>query len=136
MKPKKIIICCLYFSKGIWSFSLESYKYFSFFHAFSDKSSTSNMKIDSLSFLGCILTQHDPEVFYDHIHLIVPVCIITSCISSRMHHCIACCILTCFTLRHSVLFSSLCRIKYCNYLCYIYSFARILYLEFHLKRTV
>eukprot|EP00112_Aurelia_sp_Birch-Aquarium-sp1_P013777 Seg2940.2 transcript_id=Seg2940.2/GoldUCD/mRNA.D3Y31 product="Cullin-associated NEDD8-dissociated protein 1" protein_id=Seg2940.2/GoldUCD/D3Y31 len=30
------------------------------------------MKIDTLSFLGCILTQHDPTVFYDHIHLIVP----------------------------------------------------------------
>ena len=39
----------------------------------SDKASTSNMKIDTLSFLGCILTQHDPAVFYDHIHLIVPV---------------------------------------------------------------
>jgi len=46
-------------------------------HSLSDKSSTSNMKIDSLSFLGCILTQHDPEVFYDHIHLLVPVIVAT-----------------------------------------------------------
>ncbi|XP_065063149.1 cullin-associated NEDD8-dissociated protein 1-like [Rhopilema esculentum] len=41
-------------------------------HSLSDKASTSNIKIDTLSFLGCILTQHEPEVFYDHIHLIVP----------------------------------------------------------------
>ncbi|CAH3188697.1 unnamed protein product, partial [Porites evermanni] len=37
-----------------------------------DKSSTSNMKIDTLSFLGCILAQHPPKVFHPHIHVLVP----------------------------------------------------------------
>ena len=39
----------------------------------SDKSSTSNMKIDTLSFLGCILAQHPPKVFHPHIHVLFPV---------------------------------------------------------------
>lgn len=38
-----------------------------------DKSSTSNMKIDTLAFLGCILAQHPPKVFHPHIHVLVPV---------------------------------------------------------------
>lgn len=37
-----------------------------------DKSSTSNMKIDTLAFLGCILAQHPPKVFHPHIHVLVP----------------------------------------------------------------
>lgn len=37
-----------------------------------DKSSTSNMKIDTLSFLGCILLQHEPEIFYPHIEKFLP----------------------------------------------------------------
>lgn len=40
-----------------------------------DKSSTSNMKIDTLAFLGCILAQHLPKVFHPHIHVLVPVSI-------------------------------------------------------------
>ena len=38
-----------------------------------DKNSTSNMKIDTLSFLSCILTQHPPAVFHPHIHVLLPV---------------------------------------------------------------
>ncbi|XP_031563225.1 cullin-associated NEDD8-dissociated protein 1-like isoform X2 [Actinia tenebrosa] len=37
-----------------------------------DKSSTSNMKIDTLAFLGCILSQHPPHVFHPHILVLVP----------------------------------------------------------------
>ncbi|PFX22174.1 Cullin-associated NEDD8-dissociated protein 1 [Stylophora pistillata] len=37
-----------------------------------DKSSTSNMKIDTLAFLGCILSQHPPKVFHPHIRVLVP----------------------------------------------------------------
>lgn len=50
------------------------------FSIFRDKSSTSNMKIDTLAFLGCILAQHPPKVFHPHIHVLVPVstCIKTS----------------------------------------------------------
>lgn len=31
------------------------------------------MKIDTLSFLGCILAQHPPKVFHPHIHVLFPV---------------------------------------------------------------
>lgn len=37
-----------------------------------DKNSTSNMKIDTLSFLGCILAHIKPEVFYPHIKQFLP----------------------------------------------------------------
>jgi hypothetical protein len=40
---------------------------------FSDKNSTSNMKIDTLTFLSCILTQHSPTVFHPHISVLLPV---------------------------------------------------------------
>ena len=40
---------------------------------FSDKNSTSNMKIDTLTFLSCILTQHSPSVFHPHISVLLPV---------------------------------------------------------------
>ena len=46
--------------------------------SYRDKSSTSNMKIDTLAFLGCILAQHPPKVFHPHIHVLVPV---STCIS-------------------------------------------------------
>ena len=42
---------------------------------FSDKSSTSNMKIDALSFVSCLLRQHKPEVFYPHFPKLLPVSI-------------------------------------------------------------
>ena len=45
----------------------------------SDKSSTSNMKIDTLSFLGCILAQHPPKVFHPHIHVLFPVSVNLRC---------------------------------------------------------
>lgn len=41
-------------------------------HSLSDKNSTSNMKIDALSFLGCMLTTHNPTVFHPHIPVLVP----------------------------------------------------------------
>ncbi|KAF8766423.1 Cullin-associated NEDD8-dissociated protein 1 like protein [Argiope bruennichi] len=38
-----------------------------------DKNSSSNMKIDTLTFLNCLLTHHPPEVFHPHIEaLVVP----------------------------------------------------------------
>lgn len=37
-----------------------------------DKSSSSNMKIDTLSFLNCMLIHHSPGVFHPHISVIVP----------------------------------------------------------------
>ncbi|XP_063954997.1 cullin-associated NEDD8-dissociated protein 1-like isoform X1 [Lytechinus pictus] len=37
-----------------------------------DKNSSSNMKIDALAFLNCLLLNHSPEAFHDHISLIVP----------------------------------------------------------------
>ena len=46
----------------------------------SDKSSTSNMKIDTLSFLGCILAQHPPKVFHPHIHVLFPVSVNLRCL--------------------------------------------------------
>lgn len=42
-----------------------------------DKSAVSNMKIDALSFLGCILHQHKPEVFFPHMEKLLPV-VVTS----------------------------------------------------------
>lgn len=38
----------------------------------SDKSSTSNMKIDTLAFLNCLLTHHNPAVFHAHIGALIP----------------------------------------------------------------
>ena len=38
-----------------------------------DKNSSSNMKIDTLSFLNCILIHHQPTVFLPHIKTLVPV---------------------------------------------------------------
>ncbi|XP_071033153.1 cullin-associated NEDD8-dissociated protein 1 isoform X2 [Parasteatoda tepidariorum] len=37
-----------------------------------DKNSSSNMKIDTLTFLNCVLTHHPPEVFHSHIAALVP----------------------------------------------------------------
>mgnify|MGYP002803523298 FL=1 len=41
-------------------------------YSLGDKNSTSNMKIDTLSFLSCILTQHSPAVFHPHISVLLP----------------------------------------------------------------
>lgn len=41
-------------------------------YSLSDKNSTSNMKIDALHFLTCMLTTHNPEVFHSHIPTLVP----------------------------------------------------------------
>ena len=40
-----------------------------------DKNSTSNMKIDTLAFLNCLLSNHSPVVFHSHIKIIIPVSI-------------------------------------------------------------
>lgn len=40
---------------------------------FRDKNSTANIKIDTLTFLSCILTQHSPTVFHPHISVLLPV---------------------------------------------------------------
>ena len=40
---------------------------------FSDKTISSNVKIDSLMFLNVLLTSHTPEVFHPYINAIVPV---------------------------------------------------------------
>uniref|UniRef100_A0A131XVQ6 Putative tata-binding protein-interacting protein n=1 Tax=Ixodes ricinus TaxID=34613 RepID=A0A131XVQ6_IXORI len=37
-----------------------------------DKNSSSNMKIDTLAFLHCLLTYHSPSVFHPHINTLVP----------------------------------------------------------------
>lgn len=37
-----------------------------------DKNSSSNMKIDTLSFLNCLLVHHPPDVFHPHIQALVP----------------------------------------------------------------
>lgn len=37
------------------------------------------MKIDTLSFLGCILAQHPPKVFHPHIHVLFPVSVNLRC---------------------------------------------------------
>lgn len=41
-------------------------------HSLSDKNSTSNMKIDALSFLCNMLTSHNAEIFHPHISTLVP----------------------------------------------------------------
>lgn len=38
----------------------------------SEKNCSSNMKIDGLSFIYCLLTTHPPEVFHPYIHTILP----------------------------------------------------------------
>ncbi|CAH1272693.1 CAND1 [Branchiostoma lanceolatum] len=38
----------------------------------SDKNTSSNMKIDTLAFLNCLLTHHPPQVFHPHIPIQVP----------------------------------------------------------------
>jgi len=41
---------------------------------FSDKNSSSNMKIDTLSFIHCVLTSHPPEIFHPWVEqIIVPI---------------------------------------------------------------
>ncbi|XP_071804723.1 cullin-associated NEDD8-dissociated protein 1-like [Asterias amurensis] len=37
-----------------------------------DKNSSSNMKIDTLSFLNCLMVNHSPQAFHPHIGVIVP----------------------------------------------------------------
>ncbi|XP_055713494.1 cullin-associated NEDD8-dissociated protein 1 [Phlebotomus papatasi] len=41
-------------------------------YSLSDKNSTSNMKIDALSFVCCLLQGHNPQVFHPHIQVLVP----------------------------------------------------------------
>lgn len=41
-------------------------------YSLSDKNSTSNMKIEALSFICCMLSSHNPEVFHSHIATLVP----------------------------------------------------------------
>ncbi|CAG2231638.1 CAND1 [Mytilus edulis] len=41
-------------------------------YSLGDKNSSSNMKIDTLSFLNCILTHHSPVVFHPHVKVLVP----------------------------------------------------------------
>lgn len=41
-------------------------------YSLSDKNSTSNMKIDALGFICCLLQSHNPQVFHNHIELLVP----------------------------------------------------------------
>jgi len=41
-------------------------------HSLNDKISTSNMKIDTLNFLNCLLNSHDEKLFLEHLNLIVP----------------------------------------------------------------
>lgn len=41
-------------------------------YSLSDKNSTSNMKIDALGFICCMLSTHNPEVFHPHISTLVP----------------------------------------------------------------
>ncbi|MBN3306198.1 CAND1 protein, partial [Amia calva] len=41
-------------------------------YSLTDKSSSSNMKIDALSFLNVLLCSHPPEVFHPHIKVILP----------------------------------------------------------------
>ncbi|XP_077518379.1 cullin-associated and neddylation-dissociated 1 isoform X1 [Amblyomma americanum] len=38
----------------------------------SDRASSSNMKIDTLAFLGCLLTHHNPQVFHAHVDTLLP----------------------------------------------------------------
>lgn len=41
-------------------------------YSLSDKNTTSNMKIDALHFVWCLLQRHSPQVFHSHIKLLVP----------------------------------------------------------------
>ncbi|XP_052763076.1 cullin-associated NEDD8-dissociated protein 1-like [Mya arenaria] len=41
-------------------------------YALGDKNSTSNMKIDTLAFLNCILSNHNPVVFHPFVKVILP----------------------------------------------------------------
>uniref|UniRef100_A0A0A9YSQ6 Cullin-associated NEDD8-dissociated protein 1 n=2 Tax=Lygus hesperus TaxID=30085 RepID=A0A0A9YSQ6_LYGHE len=41
-------------------------------YSMGDRNSSSNMKIDTLSFLHCLLTTHPPEVFHVHMNVLVP----------------------------------------------------------------
>ena len=41
-------------------------------YSLSDKNTTSNMKIDALNFVWCLLQRHSPQVFHSHIKLLVP----------------------------------------------------------------
>lgn len=41
-------------------------------HAMTDRLSNSNMKIDTLSFLGVALATHSPQVFYQHVLILIP----------------------------------------------------------------
>lgn len=52
------------------------------FLTFRDKNSSSNMKIDTLSFLNTILIHHQPAVFLPHIKILVPVRVLDQSVSS------------------------------------------------------
>lgn len=41
-------------------------------YSLGDKNSSSNMKIDTLAFVHCLLTSHSPEVFHSHMSVLVP----------------------------------------------------------------
>lgn len=41
-------------------------------YSFSDRSFSSNMKIDTLAFLNCLMVNHSPVVFHTHIEVLVP----------------------------------------------------------------
>lgn len=41
-------------------------------YSLGEKNSSSNMKIDTLSFVHCLISSHAPEVFHPHMHLIMP----------------------------------------------------------------
>lgn len=41
-------------------------------YSLGDKNSSSNMKIDTLAFVHCLLTSHPPEVFHNHMTVLVP----------------------------------------------------------------
>lgn len=42
-------------------------------YSLNDKNSSSNMKIDALSFISCMLLSHEPGIFHPHIAALVPV---------------------------------------------------------------
>lgn len=41
-------------------------------YSLGEKNASSNMKIDALSFIFCLLTTHPPAVFHPHIHILLP----------------------------------------------------------------
>lgn len=41
-------------------------------YSLSDKNTTSNMKIDALGFVCCMLQSHTPQIFHPHVHILVP----------------------------------------------------------------